>query len=201
MYSDELCVHEKDLRFSCCWTTSPQEAMESYWGLFAKLYVIGDKYGMPRLQNHCIDAILQSRRAGLRIICPAIIPYVYENTSAHDDPLRSLLVKAFRCECASWSLPYLIKYSNPCLEFFRDTTAAYVNDKPAGTLMGYHVKLERPDDDFCKKFHKHDEGVPRCEKLHKYHIIAESGSAEAAEASAKRMGAKALGSAEPVVID
>lgn len=199
MYSDELCVQQKHLQTSGTYATS-QHAMESCWGLFAKLYVIGDNYGLPRLQNHCIDAILQSCASKLPIICPAIIPYVYANTLGPNDALRRLLVMDFRCECASWSLPYFIRNTKPCLEFFLDVTAAFFDDKPERNPLDYHVKLERPDIDFCKKLHKHDDGIP-CDDLHKYHTIGQKNNSESAEVSGKHMGAQTSESVEPVVID
>ncbi|KAE9373269.1 hypothetical protein N431DRAFT_503973 [Stipitochalara longipes BDJ] len=46
----------KRRRFDCMTTT--ELAMRTIWGLLAKLYVCGDKYQMPRLQNHAIDGMI-----------------------------------------------------------------------------------------------------------------------------------------------
>lgn len=204
MYSDELCVHQKHLDDFAYWTQPAQDAMKTHWGLFAKLYVIGDKYAIPRLQNHCIDAMLQSRHKNLGIICPAIIPFVYENTSSPSDPLRRLLVMAFRSDCQAWSFQrFIVGNTGICTDFFVDLAAEFFRDKDESqsTYSTYTATLEQPQVDFCKKFHKHNEGIPACNQFHKYHIIGRSDKAEAADATEEDMGAKTSGSMEPVVID
>lgn len=73
IYHNEICVVEGDLDwddYSC------EAALESAWGLFAKLYVLGKKYQMPRLQVDAVDAILALHR--IRSFPVGLIPWVYK---------------------------------------------------------------------------------------------------------------------------
>ncbi len=89
----------------------------------------------------------------------------------------------------------------PCLEFFLDVTAAFFDKKPERTPLDYHIKLERPDIDFCKKSNKHDDGISPCDELHKYHTIGQNNNSESVEVSGNIWEAQTSESVEPVVID
>jgi BTB/POZ domain len=49
MYHDNICVLESIQMRHYNHATTTADAMETVWGLFAKLYVLGGKYQMPRL--------------------------------------------------------------------------------------------------------------------------------------------------------
>ncbi|PVH87575.1 hypothetical protein DL98DRAFT_649204 [Cadophora sp. DSE1049] len=170
MYADEIGISQSLSKKNAFWANSTVCAMESYWGHFAKLYVAGDKYGIPRLRNHCIDAVLQ-RRDEITYIPPGIILYVYQNTSSSNDPLRRLLVMAFKYECPEWAIKYCKDKLEVCPEFLMDLVTAFFQDKSSKEYM---AKLEAPESDFCKKFHSHREGVTPSHELHKFRVLVDA---------------------------
>jgi hypothetical protein len=92
IYHDEVCI--KELQNERNIDTCPK-ALSTPWGLFTKLYVIGQKYQMPRLQNAAIDAILYHHRSWH--FQAGIIQWVYENTNRGDN-LRKLVFRIARKE-------------------------------------------------------------------------------------------------------
>ncbi len=98
MYGNRICVSKDILTRGPLdeFTPTNQEAMVSPWGLFVKLYVLGEEYQIPRLRNHAIDAILHFRtKCDLEL---GVTPYVYQHTTSKASPLRFLMVRIAKCE-------------------------------------------------------------------------------------------------------
>ena len=89
MYHDAICI-SSEMNDAEDFNTE-NDSTKTVYGLFAKLYVLGEKYQTPRLKNDAIDAILchyESTR-GFHI---EISSYVYANMPG-DSPFRKLLVR------------------------------------------------------------------------------------------------------------
>ncbi|KAE9373266.1 hypothetical protein N431DRAFT_337163 [Stipitochalara longipes BDJ] len=90
IYHDEICIdkvkHEKDIN-TC------EKTLGTPWGLFARLYIVGQKYQMPRLQNDAVDALLHCNNDWAIDAC--IIPWIYNHTTK-GDKLRKLTFRLAR---------------------------------------------------------------------------------------------------------
>jgi hypothetical protein len=169
MYYNTICVLEAISYRNFDFETTAEEAMGTIWGLFAKLYVCGDKYQMPRLQNDAADAMTEYSD-NCKFNCPAIIPWVYEHTSS-DSRLRRLLVtivRLFFCGDEIASCKKLL-----CPEFLFDLTFSFFKDKDKEyDGEQFNVYLALPSKEFCKLYHVHPTGVSPC-KQQKYYDIYE----------------------------
>ena len=79
-----------------------EQAMASSYGIFAKLYVLGNRYEMPELQNDAIDAMMTSESPPdhkdyweLPNLPLALVKWCYENTMKENDRLRRLVCRLF----------------------------------------------------------------------------------------------------------
>ncbi len=168
IYHDEICIIDSIMsrNFDCSTTT--EMAMKTIWGLLVKLYVCGDKYQMPRLQDYAIDGMIDySETHGFD--CPGIIPWVYENSSSNAK-IRNLLVVLVR--------GYLDRsdirdcHHSLCLEFLYDLTlATFV---PGGEENDDdEVTVFTLENDYCRHFHNHASAASdkeSCESLKKLHF-------------------------------
>lgn len=131
-----------------------EEAMLTSWGLFAKLFVLGEKYQMRDLQNDAIDALLQLREDKEFVVNYGVVPYIYANTPS-GSPLRSLFVRIARCdmdskEFAEWR-------GKLCADFVWEMAAYFFEDRGANLIDEFFTShVEYPDSDFCASYHVHD---------------------------------------------
>ncbi|KAK0119953.1 hypothetical protein ONS95_011377 [Cadophora gregata] len=140
-----------------------EDAMKSAYGLLAKLYILGEKFQMPRLRNDAIDAILY-RYESTGSFDIGINSYVYANTSG-DSPLRKLLVHIA-----------LDNYNKPQIGSFKEMLCGELIFDLAKVPFSEEMEVEKartgygyPIDDFCNKFHVHPiNRVKKCENLTNY---------------------------------
>jgi hypothetical protein len=151
MYYNEICVDEEKAIFNDAETK--EEVMRGAWGLFVMLFVLGEKYQMPRLRNDAIDAIITHRKScELKL---GVISYAYENTTSSDSALRRLLVRIVRLDKDHGEL--MESKTDLCQEFLFELAIAFFKVIKRGLKMPSHV-----DSTFCKSFHKHEAPGPRC---------------------------------------
>jgi hypothetical protein len=153
MYHDEICADEKKTNVNDA--NTEEEAMRGAWGVFVKLFVLGQKYQIPPLQNDAIDAILV--HVNTWSIELGVISYAYENTSS-GSPLRRLLVRLVRLD--DDDLELMRFKNNLCQEFLFELTMALFKAQKSPSK-----RAKRRDNSFCKNFHKHKAGEPRCKIL------------------------------------
>ena len=153
MYHDEICVDEKKANVNDA--NTEEEAMRGVWGIFVKLFVLGQKYQIPPLQNDAIDAILVY--VNTWSIELGVISYAYENTSS-GSPLRRLLVRLVRLDDDDLEL---MRFKNGlCQEFLFELAMALFKAQRSPSKGA-----KRGDTSFCKRFHKHKAGEHRCKIL------------------------------------
>ncbi|KAE8442665.1 hypothetical protein EG329_002963 [Mollisiaceae sp. DMI_Dod_QoI] len=148
IYHDEICVPKK-FNHSATEETGLRESKEF---LFVNLFLVGDKYLMPRLRNHAIDALLM-------VGAPSAIKlsgYVYENTRS-GSALRALLVRllAFQCTLDAFEA----EKDHICPEFMYDIAVAGL--KARVFSIGTYGPVLLPGINFCKEFHTHSEDNQR----------------------------------------
>jgi hypothetical protein len=153
MYHDEICVDKEKPNVND--SDTEEEAMRGAWGLFVKLFVLGQKYQIPPLQNDAIDAILIHE--GTWSFELGIISYAYENASS-GSPLRRLLVQLVRLDNDDGELMRF--KSNLCQEFLFELSIALFKAQKSPAKCA-----RRGDAGFCKYFHKHKAGEQRCKIL------------------------------------
>jgi hypothetical protein len=147
IYHDEVCIakfDDKSVIDTC------EKALKAPWGLFAQLYVIGQKYQMPRLQDDAIDALLHHCED--HYLTAGIISWVYENT-LKGDKLRKLI---FRIAKRDLDRSKLATFCNSlCWEFLFDMTYASAEDVDGQELEDNEILIahDDPQEDFCAEYH------------------------------------------------
>jgi hypothetical protein len=119
-------------------------------GLLPKLYVLGDKYQMPALQNDAIDVLgsIFFRREGYG---SQIMNYAFKETS-ETDPLRLFLVNF---AISNWSPDKLESYKTRlCPEFTHSMAVELL--KRLSTPKTEDSYQEIRQGTFCTLFHRHD---------------------------------------------
>jgi hypothetical protein len=147
MYRNELCITEEVMNRELGRTT--QGAMQSIWGLCAKLYVLGQKYQMPRLQVDAIDGILALNEN--EEFSAGIIPWVYENTTDKSDSLRKVLVQIARSYLTAEQLnDFRSKFG---AEFLFEIAHVFVGDRDGAGGEYAFFSLCEEDGEFCEQLH------------------------------------------------
>ncbi|KAG4438069.1 hypothetical protein IFR05_006435 [Cadophora sp. M221] len=161
MYQDRIGFTDKQ-EASYRFEILSESEMDSIWGLWSRLYIIGDKYGIPRLRNHVIDAMFHYRdKVGQ--LPSLLIPYVYQHTASSDDPLRRLLVAFMKVDLTE---AYLVKNEKVLSsEFLFELTMAFVKSYRNGDSYD-DVPDDWGCDEICESFHIHDDETRICESLH-----------------------------------
>jgi hypothetical protein len=167
MYHNEICIDEEKANFNAAETK--EEVMRGAWGIFVILFVLGQKYQMPRLRNDAIDAILTHRKScELKL---GVISYVYENTASSSSPLRRLLVRLVRYHKDDLELQAY--KTHLCEEFLFELAIAFFKEKK---LESSKIKFLDPHKSFCKTYHKHEADEPKCKTLKSFTTFSPAGS-------------------------
>ena len=147
IYYDRICILESidERRFD--YGTTTEAAMMTRWGLVAKLYVCGDKYQMPSLQNDAVDAMIDHAEDTGEFRCPAIIPWVYENTPS-EARIRGLLVLFVKCGYTCSEMTISKQYL--CSEFLYDLSFSFFGTVDRVDSDGFGLFP-----DHCLRFHNH----------------------------------------------
>jgi len=143
--------------------------MNTAQGLFAKLFVLGEKYHIPKLQNDAIDAMLDWPHDYLDL---RVVPYIYTNTLYDLSPFRCLLVRL-----ASWETEFSEFHTANCQKFWLDVIDVFAVKRGSPYINSKEIDLvlQNPKNDFCQEFHTHDEANSgKCKKLKKPWIEEES---------------------------
>jgi hypothetical protein len=150
MYENTICVSNELLsRRSSSTDSDDSLALKTLSGLLVKLYIIGEKYQIRRLQNHAISACAKhwiENRPNLNVI-----PYVYRNTSSSDSPLRRLLIQSTKFTSEAENFRHSKKYLLLCPEFLNDLALSYPED--TGTVDS----VKDPQDFVCRDYHVYPE--------------------------------------------
>lgn len=152
-------------------TINTETAMKSAWGMFVQLYVLGEKFLMPTLQSHAIDAILTLRAEAL--INLGIVPFAYENTP-EDSKLRKLIVSSAKIDMTS--ADFRLFKNVLCAEFCYDLAASAMEEiDGVDGILPYSIEWkwsEAPT--HCEELHQHKRapGKP-CKVVHKFVEIDE----------------------------
>jgi hypothetical protein len=134
---------------------------EQQWGFFIKLYVLGDKYLVPKLVNDAIDSILIMREG--RYLALANVSYAYLNTMPGSH-LRSLIADMVACEIhlddfEDWELTF-------CPEFLLDVAKSCMRHKHDTAKAARVICLEET---FCATYHSHGKGRQQSCKQRKFY--------------------------------
>lgn len=93
--------------------------------------------------------------------CPAIIPWVYENTSP-DSKLRRLMVTFVRWDFDEAEVE--VSKTFLCPEFVYDLATSFFRDKDTRENDdGFRVELSLPKELFCDRYHDHPTKGPPCQ--------------------------------------
>jgi len=158
IYHDEICIKELENERNI--DTCPK-ALEKPWG---KLYVIGQKYQMPRLQNAAIDAILYHHRSWH--FQAGILPWVYENTNQGDN-LRKLVFRNARKEIDTEHFAFFGDFF--CREFLFDMEYASAQKHPRQLKENEAlISIEDPEADIGAEFHVKGGCDGECENYKSY---------------------------------
>ncbi|CZS89404.1 uncharacterized protein RAG0_00815 [Rhynchosporium agropyri] len=166
MYYDELGITAKQFDHHTVFDGS-RDIMDTKWGLWAQLYVLGDKYDLPQLRNHVMDVIVDQYIESNCQSPLGIVPYVYENTNSPDDPLRMFLVdvtKVFATRATIMANKNMFH-----AEFLFELTMAFADARR-------HLHFDDDDAadvDFCNRFHVHNIGDPICGDLRQPFVVDE----------------------------
>lgn len=162
MYHNEICIPEGLVSESDT-DHLENDGMRTAWGLFVRLFILGQKYQIAGLRNDAIDGILELRKGFCLPL--GIVPYAYRNTTPGSS-LRYLILSIARYELESENFE---KWETPlCVEFIFDFARACLRDK------NYLDREEENRADlqecFCAAFHKHPLGNTQspCVKLKQF---------------------------------
>jgi hypothetical protein len=152
VYEDDICVATH--HFFC-----DIEHLDNASGLLLKLYILGDKFQMPALQNDVIDAlndeVLKREGYGWQFM-----NYAFKETS-ETDPLRLFLVYFAICE---WSADKLQSYkSHLCPEFTHSMAVEFLKCRSNEETIDSLKDLSGGT--FCTLFHRHSSSLqtkPEC---------------------------------------
>jgi hypothetical protein len=171
LYHDETYIPAEILDFSRCRESyeSEEGAMKSIWGFLAKMFILGEKYHIPRLQNHAMDGMLIFSQAEPFNI--HVAPFVYKNTSSKTSALRRLIVRLSVCDLGPSDVLNARDTGFNCPELLFDMAVAATKVK--GDYVDRNQQYEgftiHPKRTFCGEFHTHGEGKgEKCESLHMY---------------------------------
>ncbi|PVH87576.1 hypothetical protein DL98DRAFT_635289 [Cadophora sp. DSE1049] len=163
MYHNVICIANEmdDLQES----GTKEAAMKTPYGLFAKLFVLGEEYQMPRLRNHAIDAIID-RYENTTSLAIEINSYVYANT-LDDSPLRKVVVGFL---LHHYDKADIISMKKQLYEGLIFDLVAVLFDNELDEEVGLRrINCNSPADDFCHKFHVHcEKRSSKCKTLKPY---------------------------------
>ncbi|KAH7410879.1 hypothetical protein BKA64DRAFT_638538 [Cadophora sp. MPI-SDFR-AT-0126] len=158
MYHNVICISPEmdDLDEN----DTEEDAMKTPYGLFANLFVLGEKYQMPRLENHAIDAIIHRHDEGPNFAI-GINSYVYANTS-DDSPLRKVLVGLALRDFQKADIIAMRKQL--CQGFIFDLALVPFSEELC------QDNIEAVLVDFCGSFHMHSKRNAKCKALKMYTV-------------------------------
>ncbi|PMD41662.1 hypothetical protein L207DRAFT_528268 [Hyaloscypha variabilis F] len=157
MYSDE--IWSSGERQVCTFENTLGEALASPFGLFAKLYILAEKYQIVRLKNDAIDAMINyNEYTDLPI---SLISYLYDNTT-QDSVVRRLILDIVRCE---WNRDQFLDFAERMCRDFLVDLAVPSFDLSAAEFDKYTRDLQLPHSQFCMRYHTHSDETPFCENL------------------------------------
>jgi len=163
MYHNIICIssemdgHEE--------SDTKDDAMKTPYGLFAKLFVLGEEYQMPRLRNHAIDAIIHRSEEDSFAI--RINPYVYADT-CDDSLLRKVLV---RLALHLYDKALISRAKNELCGGFIFDLALVSFDYLENQEESRTIDCSSPAIGFCGNYHAHTENSSgKCKVLKKYRV-------------------------------
>lgn len=123
VYYNEICVPANVTTYDAK-DSNDEEGMKTLSGFLVQLYVLGQKYQMPLLQNDAIDALLKLRET---IYLPhAIFSYVYRMTT-DGSTLRKVLLRIARYELKPEDMD--IRKKDMCADFLFDIVRTYSEER------------------------------------------------------------------------
>lgn len=178
MYHDKIYVPQAifDIMSDKEASEGEEGVMKTPCGLFAKLYVLAEKYQIPRLRNDAIDSILYLWDDYKIDICVA--SYIYRNTTLEESPLRRLLVRlAMYQDGHDDELRKARDSGTNCHEFFFDMVLemgkAKMNGERGQVVEGgkvFAITDPMNKDKYCEEFHIHDRSNNRpCRKIKRFY--------------------------------
>jgi len=165
MYYNRICIPKSQVQMAFELESESPEGLFTAWGLLVRLYILGDKYQMPRLKNDSIDALIRIWK-GVSWTKIDVVTFAFNNT-ATSSSLRSVLISMLR-----WD--YLDH--GDCDEF---ENFDFNSDGIEEVLLALVIEMDRypyrngsstkrserqqdPRDNFCKKYHEGCAEQSRC---------------------------------------
>jgi hypothetical protein len=155
MINDKICLPKETYYSPYRMESTEEEAMESVWGFLAKLYILGDKYFIPRLRNDVIDGLIVLYRN--HTVPPVgIASYIYKNTSSEESLFGRLLARM-----VLWSLDgdHWRRARDSgiiCHEFLFDVVVEVGQEGGCPCSLDTEIHIPNPESVFCEEFHEHD---------------------------------------------
>ncbi|KAL2070635.1 hypothetical protein VTL71DRAFT_13661 [Oculimacula yallundae] len=160
MYQDKLGITDDEYEAP----TRSGEALDTFWGLLVKIYIVGDKYDLPGLRNQVIDTLIYEMENVGDEFPMGIIPYIYEHTIGPENPLRKLTIASMKRYLSSRTL--LANKEILCPGFLYELTFALVKDCEYRDEDEDNLSI-----DFCERFHSHADPNKICVKLRARDIV------------------------------
>jgi len=155
MYFDQVSIPKRHMSSN----QGVDSGMDSAAGLIAKMYVLGQKYQIPRLRNEIVDACYEWMDDPKKMPT-TVLNYVWENTPP-ESPLRILLLgRIVECyphdmltQAANKLAPELVKdlMIQFCLE-----KECHAESGCEDVSIGYNMHA-----DYCYRYHVHDQDEMR----------------------------------------
>ncbi|KAI9650931.1 hypothetical protein NHQ30_000966 [Ciborinia camelliae] len=132
-------------------------------GILVKLYVLGDKYQMPRLRNQAVDA-LSSYFEGNHGYDLEVLDYACKNTAKHSALRNFLAINAIGNLC-NGELYDLDEKMYP--ELIHDMAIQLMKDRDENLYFKPLNEKKIAPKSFCEKYHTHEANYNRveCERL------------------------------------
>ncbi|KAE9373267.1 hypothetical protein N431DRAFT_337511 [Stipitochalara longipes BDJ] len=154
-YYDEISI-AKELPVSQR-SDNMENAMQTVFGLLAKLYLLGEKYQIPRLKNDAIDAtMLYNPNSWLPI---ATVLHIYENTLP-ESPFRKLMLDIVLYDYEADQIEECAEMM--CRDFLVDLAISLSKKDSIFDEYGRAEKMPTPE--FCKRYHTHANSAEYCRK-------------------------------------
>jgi hypothetical protein len=162
MYHNEVCFTNAILKRPI--GPSSKDTMTSARGLFAKVFVLGQKYQLPRLENDAIDAIVTYWES--EDFTLGIAPWSYKYTSDGCGICR-LIIRIAKHDMDHGDFNRL--KGKLYIDFLFDMNALFLKDRQSE--VSFKTVLKAPDSDVCSPFHTHQEGKYTCRRAKTYTVI------------------------------
>lgn len=129
-------------------------------GLLVKLYILGDKYQMPRLRNQAVDALDRYHEANLVGFSLKVLDYASKNAAKHSALRTFLAVTAI----ATWDWDQFDELNEKLYpEFIHDVAIHLMRSRDEGLPS-------RVRESFCERYHTHEVNYNRadCDEQNHY---------------------------------